>query len=1077
MRKLTFFIACLFMIGVGLVNAQSKSVSGKVLSAEDGQPVIGASVVVKGTTDGTITDVNGSFTLTVPSASSILWFSYVGMKTIELQATNNMVVRLESDTKIMDELVVTALGMKRERKALGYAVQDVKAEELTRAGSNSLSSALQGKLSGVEIKPSSGMPGASSQIIIRGARSFTGNNSPLYVIDGMPISSTADYGTGNGVTGTDNATRSVDIDPNDIESVNVLKGQAAAALYGIRASNGVIVITTKSGKGAKTTKPIISVNTSLSGDRVSRLPEIQTTWAQGTPNSAWTSTSPATTAKYLFNPNGSTNWGPRISDLPKDPTYGGETVNTYTGTTNTVAQPGKYYVPQRKIGGLDPWATPQSYDNISTFFGTGITLNNSLNISQATDKSNFSVGFGNTNQTGIIEGTSMNRINAKALAETKLSNTWKTGFSANYTQTYIEKAPGANDGLVATVYSAPSNYDLKGLPYASPTDPYTQILYRATNFNNPYWAIANNKFNEKTNRFFGNAYVEYSPKIGTDKSLTLKYQAGADSYTTHNEDIHEYKSKNTLGSVINKGVTTTVYNSLLTANYDMTLLDEIKINVIAGNEINHEVYKSYWEQGQNFNFGGWPHINNATIKDASESKSQYRTIGFFGNLMASYKDMLYLNASLRSDVVSSMPRGNRAFTYPSISLGFIATELEALKNNDILSFAKIRASYAEVGQAGSYTPNYYSTPSYSGGFWTGAPIVYPINSVVSYTPNNVMYDPNLKPQNTKGYELGGDFKFLDNLFGIEYTYSRQNVTDQIFSVPLAGSTGASSLVMNGGAIHTNTHELLISINPIRKKNIDWVVNINFTKMDNYVDELAPGVESIFLGGFVTPQVRAGIGEKFPVIYGSQYKRDAQGRILVNETTTSPYYGMPMIGSPGVIGKVAPDFIMGASTTLRVKSITLSATFDWKNGGQMYHGTNGLLTYTYGLAKSTDDRETPFTYPGYKADGTPNNIQRGGVNDPAAYYNLNANTLGSIDEAFVFNNSYLKMRELSLSYSLPKMKSLSVTISGFARNFLLWTNLPNFDPEATQGNTNMGGAFERFTTPQSSSVGMGLNVVF
>ena len=1072
MRKLTFLWACLFLIGVGLVNAQSKSVSGKVLSAEDGQPVIGASVMVKGTSTGTITDVNGGFTITLPSGPSILWFSYVGMKTLELPAANNMVVRLESDSKVIDEIVVTAMGMKRERKALGYAVQDVKAEDLTRAGSNSLSSALQGKLAGVEIKPSSGMPGASTQITIRGARSFTGNNSPLYIIDGMPVASTADYSTGNGVTGTDNATRSVDIDPNDIESINVLKGQAAAALYGIRASNGVIVITTKSGKGAKSTKPIISFNSSASGDRVSRLPEIQTRWAQGTPNSAWTTTSAATVPKYLFNPNGSTNWGPQIVDLPKDPTYGGNVANTNNGNDIT-KYADKYYVPQRKIGGLDPWVTPASYDNISTFFETGLTLNNSLNISQATDKSNYSVGFGNTSQTGIVPGTSMNRINAKALAETKLSNTWKTGFSANYTQTYIEKAPGANDGLVATVYAAPSNYDLKGIPFASPTDPYLQILYRATNFNNPYWAIANNKFNEKTNRFFGNAYLEFAPI----KSLLFKYQVGADSYTTHNEDIHEYKSKNTLGSVINKGVTTTVYNSLLTANYDVTLMDEIKINVVAGNEINHEVYKSYWEQGQNFNFGGWPHINNSTVKDASEAKSQNRTVGFFGNLMASYKDMLYLNASLRSDIVSSMPRGNRQFTYPSVSLGFILTELDILKNNNILSFAKVRASYAEVGQAGSYTPNYYSTPSYSGGFWTAAPIVYPLNSVVSYTPNNVMYDPNLKPQNTQGFELGTDLKFLDNMFGIEYTYSRQNVTDQIFSVPLAGSTGASSLVMNGGAIHTNTHELLVSINAIRTKKVDWTVNVNFTKMDNYVDELAPGVESIFLGGFVTPQVRAGIGEKFPVIYGSQYKRDAQGRVLVNETPTSPYYGMPMIGSPGVIGKVAPEFIMGASTTLRVADFTLSATFDWKNGGQMYHGTNGLLTYTYGLAKSTEDRETPFIYPGFKADGTANNIQRGGANDPAAYYNLNANTLGSIDEAFVFDNSFIKMRELSLSYKLPKIKSFNITVSAFARNFLLWTNLPNFDPEASQGNTNMGGAFERFTTPQSSSVGMGLNVVF
>ncbi|TCN64690.1 TonB-linked SusC/RagA family outer membrane protein [Acetobacteroides hydrogenigenes] len=1076
------FLSLLVMVlvCVGATYAQPKQVTGRVFSSEDKSPIPGVSVFVKEASSiGTTTNIDGQFTLkNIPANAKTLVFRFVGFQTQEVNIREGEIsVTLVPETQKIDEVVVTAMGMKRDRKALGYAVQDIKAEAITRAGSSAVGTALQGKLAGVEIKPSSGMPGASTNITIRGARSFTGNNAPLYIIDGMPIASNADYSTGNSVTGTDVANRAVDIDPNDIESINVLKGQAAAALYGIRASNGVVIITTKSGKNVKGSKAVITFSTNYSADLISRKPEMQSTWAQG---------APAAGGGYSFNPYASTNWGPKIADLPNDKTYGGNVANANNGN-NASKYPGKYYVPQLKDAGYeeaDRWVTPQVYNNVDDFFKTGYTLNNSFNISQAMEKGNYSFGVSNTTQEGIVPSTSMDRYTAKAAAEIKVANSWKTGFSTNYAQTYIMKAPGANDGLVATVFSAPRNYNLKGIPYASPTDPYYQILYRATNFNNPYWAINNNKFDEKTNRFYGNSFVEYSPNIfgDSDKKLNFKYQLGMDSYSTHFQDINEYKSKNTLGSINNYGITATTYNSLLTVTFDMNITKDIKFNLLLGNEINQENNKTYSESGSNFNFGGWAHINNATIKNTSENQSRSRTVGFFGNLSLSYRDLIYLNATGRQDVVSTMPRGNRTFFYPSVSLGFVLTELEALKGNSILSFAKLRASYAEVGQAGRYYENYYVTPSYSGGFWTGNPIQYPLSGVTAYIPNTTQYDPNLKPQNTVSFEVGADLRFFNNLFGIDYTFSRQDVKDQIFDVPLAGSTGASALTMNGGAIYTNAHEVVVSINPIRQKDLEWSINVNFTKMDNYVKELAEGVESIFLGGFTTPQVRAGVGSKFPVIYGSSFKKDAQGRILVDERATingvaNPYYGFPMQGKPDVIGSAAPDFTLGASTTLRYKRITISSTIDWKKGGQMYHGTNGLLSYTYGLAKSTEDRTSVFVYPGFKADGTPNDIQRGGSTDQAAYYNLYANTLGNIDEAFIFNNSYVKLRELTLSYRLPKIKGIDINVTGFARNILIWTNLPNFDPEATQGNTNMGGAFERFTTPQSMSFGMGLNFVF
>ncbi len=374
-RKLMFLMTFLF-IGIGLMTAQTSRVTGLVTSEEDGQPVVGASILVNGTTLGTITDIDGKFTIAnVPSSAKTLRISYVGMISQDVSIKPGVIkVVLKSDAKALDEVVVTAMGISREKKALGYAVQDVKSDQLTQAANSNLAGALQGKVSGLDVKPSSGMPGASSQITIRGARSFSGDNTPLYVIDGMPVTSTPDVSTdiqNNGsVSGADFANRAVDIDPNDIESINILKGQAASALYGIRASNGVIIITTKSGKGLEKGKPQVSFSSNVSFDVVGRLPEFQKTYAQGSGGK--------------FSATSGTSWGPKISELPNDATYGGNTDNKYTQQYGK--QQGKYYVPQRASAGLDPWVTPQAYDNAKEFFDTGITWSNSLNVHRCSKK-------------------------------------------------------------------------------------------------------------------------------------------------------------------------------------------------------------------------------------------------------------------------------------------------------------------------------------------------------------------------------------------------------------------------------------------------------------------------------------------------------------------------------------------------------------------------------------------------------------------------------------------------------------------------------------------------------------------
>ncbi len=1057
-KKLTSVLLFLAM-SVGVVSAQTSKVTGKVVG-EDGEPVIGASIIVKGTTVGTVTDFDGNFTLDVPSDGKQLVISYIGMKSKEVVVSPNVNVTLMSDTQNLDEVVVTAMGISKEKKALGYAVQDVKSDELTQGANTSLSGALQGKVSGIDIASSSGMPGASSKIMIRGARSFTGDNSPLYVIDGMPIASTADVNTdtmNNGsVSGADYANRAVDLDPNDIESINILKGQAASALYGMRASNGVIVITTKSGKGARKGKPQISFNTNLAFDKVSTLPELQTEYGQGN--------------EGAYNPYSGFSWGPSISDLANDPVYGGNVQNEYTkgGLHN-----GQYYVPQRAAAGLDPWATPQAYNNAKDFFQTGVTWSNSVNVAQSFDKGNYSFSLGNTTSDGIVRSTGMDRYNVKLSGEAQLHDNWTTGFNGNFVTSKIKKQGTANDGVTATVYTAPISYTMAGIPSHIEGDPYTQNTFRENWIDDGNWACDNNSFTERSQRFFGNAFLKYSTKFGTDNhKLDVKYQIGDDAYTTNYSDIYGYGTTGyTNGYASEYGFTVNEMNSLLTFTYNWNINEDFVFDALLGNELvdKRKFYESY---GANYNFPGWNHIDNATTMVASESLRRKRTVGNFASISLSYANMVYFNATVRNDIVSNMPRNNRSFTYPSVSLGWIFTELEPLKNN-VLTYGKLRASYAEVGQAGDYYDSYYTTPVYGGGFYGSTPIQYPMSGITAFTPYARVYDPNLKPQNTKSYELGVDLTFLNGLFSLNYTFSRQNVKDQIFEVPLAGSTGSAELVTNGGAIHTNAHEITLGINPINTKNFKWDMAFNFSKIDNYVDELAPGVESIFLGGFVDPQVRANIGDKFPVIYGTTFLRNDNGDIVVDED------GLPQIGSEGVIGKVSPDFLLGFNTNFEIYKFRIGATFDWKCGGQMYSGTLNTLNY-YGTSMESVESRTAetfrFSHPAVKQleDGSyvANDIDIKGE-DALSYYDR----MTLISEAGIYDSGFLKLRELSVSYPIWDKNGINVNLNVFARNIILWSELKGLDPEASQGNNNMGGGFERFSMPGASSYGFGLNVKF
>lgn len=1054
-KRLFMFLAGLFL-SIGMAVAQTQ-VTGTVVSGEDGEPIVGASVKVSGTKTGTITDVDGKFALNVPEGTKLV-VTYLGMlpKTVNASVSGAMKIKLDPDNKVLDEVVVTAMGITREKKALGYASQVLDAKDLNTSGTSSLASAMQGKLTGVDIRTSSGAPGASAQIVIRGARSFDGNNTPLYVVDGMPISSTPDFSTKESVTGADNASRTIDLNPDDIESINVLKGQAASALYGIRASNGVILITTKRGsKGS--TKPVITFSTDLSAQTLSRKFEHQDVYAQGT-----------TLSKY--NPNTSMSWGPKIADLANDATYGGNTNNKYTNGDLT-SHAGMYYNPKYAAAGLSGWATPQTHDNVGDFFKTGFTQNSTFNISQRKNDVSYSFSVSDTYQKGVIPSTGMTRTGARGAVDWKVNDQWKTGFSANYSSVKIMSAPGANSGIVNVVYSAPAEYDLKGTPYHKPGDPTSQILFRATNFNNPYWWADNDEYSQHTNRVFGNAYAEYSPKLnwGKNYKIVFREQAGIDMYTSNNSEIAEVGSaKNTKGEVENIGTQNNIFNNLLTANFTAKwgANEEWDFGFVLGNEFNHQ-YRRKWDyDGTGLAFYGQPTIGNTSSMDAhSDYHIQERTVGVFGQMSLSWMDMLFLTVTGRNDVVSTMPRGNRSFFYPSVSLGWIFTELPALKENHVLSYGKLRLSYAQVGQAGQFYNNYMYVPSYTGGMYVYTPISYPLGGAKGYAPYYVKFDENLKPQNTSNWETGIDLGLFKNRVRVEYTLSYQDVRNQIFDVPTAGTTGYQALRTNAGQMTTLSHELSVNASVIDHANYGLDLGVNFTKITNKVKKLADGVESIMLGGFVEPQVRAQAGYTYPNIYGKAFKRTKDGQLLLNAN------GLPQGTAASVnLGECTPDFNMGFNLRAHYKQLSLSATMDWQKGGCMYNGT--LLTMNYfGASKaSLPYHEGTMVAEGInEATGQKNTVQ---VSKQQYYMAYN-----DVTEAGIFDTSFLKLRDVTLSYQFPKFAGINLSVYGFARNILLWAKLPGLDPESSQGNGNMSGYFERYSIPNSSSFGGGFKIAF
>ena len=1004
-----------------------KIISGSVTS-DTGEPLPGVNILAKGTNIGSITDVEGKYQVSVPDETAILVFSFVGYVTeeVEIAGRNVIDITLVQDVSTLTEVVVTAFGIEKEKKALTYAAQEIQGEEVSKVNNPNIINGLQGKVAGVIVRQISGAPGATPEIRIRGNRSVRGGNAPIFVVDGQII---------NG--------RPQDIDPKNIETINVLKGPNAAALYGILASNGAIVITTKAGIYQQPGKAVVNFETGYNVDQVTRLPETQSTFGQGVGG-----------ALNLFTPF---SWGPRI-----------DTLGVYTN----------------QLGEQEEAAV---YDNDSDFFVTGGTYNANLSVEKRMAEGNYAIGGGYTRQEGVVEQTDFERFNLKFSGNYDISPRFTIGASINSSFTESnEAAPRGNSSVFYAAYFAPPTYNLRDKPISQPDDPFAQINYRNAH-DNIYWSVKNNSDNDEIIRTFGNINIRYKPLDW----MSVNYRFGNDYFLVSTKRVFALGSGATGGrtSPPSGGNITDIlsYNNTINSNLNVNMdrsLGDFNFNLLVGADFFHNRSRNITSQGDNIIVGGFDNISNTSIQTTAENISRRRIVGFYGNFEANWRSMLFLNVTGRNDVVSNLPGNDRSFFYPSVGLGFVFSEVLQLPEQS-LTFGKIRASYAESGQAGSIyvQEEVFNNAPIGAGHGAGS-FEFPFNGINAFTQSGRLIADDLATENTRTYEVGLDVRFLNNRIGVDYTYFNTLTDNQIFNVPVALSTGFSTETRNAGEISSVGHEVVLNTTLLESSDFSWDLTTNFTTYQNKVESLGEDIESLRIGGFRT-QIVLEPGQDYPVVRGSGYARDpATGEQVMDSRATlpngnpNPSYGMPLEDPDDMIlGSAVPDFEFGFINTVRYKGFALSVQVDWREGGVISSGFN-RLGKLYGMLDQTENRTQEIMIQGKKGFyDNQGNLVIEGDNDvsfvPGEHYYRRV--LDRIRESNVYDASFVRLRELSLSYDLPatwleKAGISQATVYFTGRNLALKSNVPHADPEES----NWPGE-QYLTYPQIRSFGAGFRI--
>lgn len=1020
MKKLLLPIALVAATSV-VAFAQSRVVKGRVLD-ESGEAVLGASVVIKGTQSGTVTDDNGNFTISVPEGSNTLVISSLGLGTQEVTAgdgSQSLTVSFQnSKNKELEGVVVTALGIKKEKKALGYSVSEVSSDAIEKSGERNAIQSLAAKAPGVMVTSTAGTPGASSKILLRGNSTFTGNNSPLVVVDGIPIDNStsmpigADNPFNANLSGVNEANRALDINPDDIESVSVLKGPAAAALYGASGANGAIIITTKKGKYGKGQALGITFSSSVEINKVSKLPEKQTTYAQGN--------------NGLYTPGITPNsWGPRMD-----------------------------------TAGL------QSYDNYKNFYQTGMGFNNTLSINGGSDKAIFRASIGNYNTRGIVPNSYLGRTNVTLSGEAKLAPWLTTGGSANYSNTEGRMVQNGSNtsGVSLSLFRMPSSYDVRK-DYYDPETGATNNYFSA--YDNPLFTVNRNPYTTFTNRVLGNVY--FNADITND--LKLSYKIGADAYNTETRQIYDLNSNGNDAAdgtgQVNRSSTNylQVYSDLI-ARYNKKFGD-LSLGVMAG--------YNYWYSENRFNFmrgsqltiPNFYNLNNASVLYTSNNDQYNRSQSVFGELNLGYKSFLYFNATVRNDWNTAYGKTNNSFLYPGANLSWIFSE--HLNSNKVLSYGKLRLALSKAGVPPiPYTDrNYYTQPFLTDGNSNGNSFPY-LQQQGFMTPST-NFPGGLKPETVTGREVGLEMKFWNGRLNLEATYYNQLSKNLLLYRPVAPSSGYQQEYTNAGEMRNSGLEL--AINGDVFKNKDWSINIgvNWTKNVSEVLKLADGVDEISIeSGFTAMGSYAIVGQPYGAFYGTGWKRNDAGQILIREN------GMPIVDNVARnLGNPNPDWLMGINTNINYKGFNFNMLWDIRKGGDIWNGTAARLN-NVGIAAQTADRERTYVVEGVYGEG-PNAGQANTTPISASNYFrfVHGDGLGGPAENAIQDGSWVRLRGIGVSYRFNfknernPFKYAEIGFTG--RNLFLHTKYTGVDPETslTGASSNIGG-FDYFNNPGTKS---------
>ena len=1035
-KLLSIFMFCFVLSFTAFAQIeQFKKITGKVIGADDGLPLPGVTVKVTDSQIGTQTDGNGTFTVNVSPDSKTLTFSFIGYKTVNITipATGNVSISLQQDLQLLSEVVVTALGVERDKRSLNYSTQTVKADAIGDRGEPNVLNALQGKVSGVQIVGASGSPGSSTNINIRGITSFTGSNQPLFIVDGVPVSNAVDR-TNGGPLGTlgdsQPSNRALDINPDNIESINVLKGAAASVLYGSRASSGVIVITTK--KGTTNNKSEIIFSSNYNFQNVYGLPKLQNNYGQG--------------SLGVFNPVSANSWGPKFESTP-------------TLLNNLV----------NAAGVIAPYKLFQN--NIKDFYNTGQLFSNNLNIASGDQNKNFSLAIANTTQDGIIINTNLTRTNIQVNANTVLVNKLKVGGSVGFTQTVSNGVLGGNGSTaLGQLVNIPRSYNLQGTPYK---DDNGRNLFFLAGADNPYFGANENPLTSEVNRVLGNANAAYDILPW----LNASFKIGLDTYNDRRKQIFAVSSAFVPdGQVLEDQFFRSEINTdlIVTARRKGILLDKLNATLLVGQNLNQRKFQNTSLQGDALTIPGFYNTSNATVftNGSGEVSSLRRILGYYSQLSVDYDNYAFLELSGRVDQSSTLPKDKNTYFYPAASIGFVFTDAFKFQS-DILSYGKLRASIARVGKDAD--PYLLNNVYVSSGFGNNvADFNFPFNGISGFTPSSRIAPKSLSPEFTDSYEFGGNLGFLRNRLNLDVTYFNSKSKDQILDVAVPTSTGFDTRTTNIGQLNNNGIEVLLSGSPISKKGFKWEVSLNATRIRSKVVSIAPGVNSFPIPGslFGGSEPSIVLNQPYGVILGNKIPRSPDGQFLINPATGTftPALAGEVIADPN------PDLIAGVSNAFSYKGVRLSFLFDTQQGGDIVSFTSGFLRSRGALEETGVDREMPRVIPGVIDNGNgtfrPNNIQI-----PAQTY---WGSFGLQSDLNVYDATAYRFRELSVGYTLPakfltKSPFGSISLSLVGRNLFYYAPNSPIDPEVnTQGAGNQRG-LELQSAPNVRS--FGFNVKF